>query len=615
MVDEEERGRTQNPTLKISRSTVGALDKHPRDHDDSGMGLKTMTSASQSPPISTSTVLSCAAGSLRRSSRPWRDRDELRRGLVILMLIATMVSGGCAESDDLPSAQDAVAVMRVLRDVGKVGDELVKRPAFWTRSSTQPLDYDERAWLLPLFASFIDEDFALSAYTERFLFQRKARDRGRQLALVRAIGLGSYASRLGERLRLLRLVGDNAAIWAALDEGSPEHGITRGQLTRISIEAARPDTVLQLDIAIDALAESRPSLPAVGATPVNLNQAWHALAAKRRAERLGKPLSPKVEAAIEGLDVDVLLATVATKAMATATSTRDAYRKSGGALLHHVIKAMLGNEVSATLSPLVTDIALWLGDTRLRAGGRHLISEEQLDEVQKQLQPGDVVVERRNWYLSNLGLPGFWPHAALYVGSPQELATWADDDEVRKLFPKGLIAHIKEKSPTAYAAYEEDHDGAPSRIIEAVSEGVIFATFHHSCLADHVAFLRPRRTKAERAWAVAESFKHYGKPYDFDFDFQTITSLVCSELVYTAYNLPKSVGEGLDLDPLPSVMGIVTLPPNDLIARFDDEYGKSDATFEFVAFLDGKESLNKAIRADAEDLRRSWLRPKWDLNQ
>ncbi|MCO4763893.1 MAG: hypothetical protein KC502_20435 [Myxococcales bacterium] len=540
-----------------------------------------------------------------------------RRRVVVglLLCMAAVSASGCRSGDALPSAQDAVAVMRLIRDMGFVGAELEKRPEFWARSADQPLTYDERAWLLPLFASFVDQDLALDSYAQRFLHQQGQRGQGRELAMVRAVGLGSFAKQLRERLRLFALVGDTTSIFTALDEGSPEHGIAKGQLTRMAIETARPDTILQLDLGVSALEKSKSNLPALGNEPPNLNAAWQLLAKKKRADKLGKELPAELQAQLKNLAVDPLLTTVTNKALAAAKAARVAYRKTGGKLFRHMVGAMIGNEVGGVLDPMVKDIALWMGDTRLRSGGRHLITEAQLDEVQKELEPGDIILERRNWYLSNLGLPGFWPHAALYLGSPDELSKWADDEEVRKLFSKGLVAHIKEASPAAYAVYAADHDGQANRIIEAVSEGVIFATMHHSCLADHVAFLRPRRTKAERAWAVAESFRHYGKPYDFDFDFQTIQSLVCSELVYTAYNLPQSVGRSLKFDPLPSVIGIITLPPNDMISNFDANFGEADSQFDFVAFLDGNEATGTAVRATSDDLRKSWLRAKWDLNQ
>jgi len=535
--------------------------------------------------------------------------------LGVTFLVATFALTACVDAPRQPAAGDALAVLRLLRDTAKVAAALDADPAFWKRDPAAPLTHDERDWLLPLFASFIDQDLALGSFADGFLQGSGSRADARALALRRAIGLAAYARQLQQRLDLLAKVGANEAITAALDEGSPDHGIAIGHLTRIAIETARPDAILRLDIAVDALRDAASDLPAAAAAPSDLNAAWNLLRKKQIAEGKGKELPPDVKAKLAELDVDPLAARVVQDALAVAQQARQAYHKVGGKLLHHVIGVMVGNEIAGVLDPLVKDIALWLGDTRLRSAERHLISEAQLDALLPTLEPGDIIVERRNWYLSNLGLPGFWPHAALYVGSPSELEAWADDAGVRALFPAGLTASIAKESPEAWAAYQVAHDDGPSRVIEAVSEGVIFASLHHSCLADHVAFLRPRRSRAERAYAIAEAFRHWSKPYDFDFDFQTIQALVCSELVYTAYDLPASVGARLQLDPLPDVMGRATLPPNDIIARFDAEHGTAAQQLDFVAFLDGDEAAGLAHVADLQALRASWQRPKWDLAQ
>ncbi len=522
---------------------------------------------------------------------------------------------GCAGRSERIRPKDALAVLRLMRDSARAGAALSAEQALWSRDGAAPLTFDERAFLLPLFARVIDYDLALESFCEIHLRSGAGREDARELALGRALGLGAYARQLFERLRLLALVSDNAAITAALDEGSPAHGVAPGQLTRLSIETARPDTPLQLDIAFDALLEARAALPAEAATITDLQAAWQLLRLADKAARTGQPLPPDKQAKVDAIDGDAIAAAVADTALDATREARAAWRKSGGKLLHHVIGVMLGNEIGGVIDPLVKDIALWLGDTRLRDDGGHLISEAQLAAVQPRFEPGDVIVERRNWYLSNLGLPGFWPHAALYVGSAAELEAWAADPGVLSAFPGGLTARIAAESPEAWQAFLQPVDGHPARVLEAVSEGVIVNSIEHSCLADHVAFLRPRRSKAERAWAIAESFRHFGKPYDFDFDFLTVSQLVCSELVYTAYNLPTGVGVGLRLDPLPEVMGRVALPPNDLIARFDEEFGRDDRQFDFVVFLDGDEGLGAALERDAEALRASWLRPKWDLNQ
>ena len=52
---------------------------------------------------------------------------------------------------------------------------------------------------------------------------------------------------------------------------------------------------------------------------------------------------------------------------------------------------------------------------------REMIGSELRNEIDGMMQPGDVIISRKNWYLSNIGLPGFWPHAAFYLGEADEL--------------------------------------------------------------------------------------------------------------------------------------------------------------------------------------------------
>jgi len=51
---------------------------------------------------------------------------------------------------------------------------------------------------------------------------------------------------------------------------------------------------------------------------------------------------------------------------------------------------------------------------------KHLISSENIADIQTQIEPADIFFQRREWYLTNAGIPGYWTHAALYVGSPEE---------------------------------------------------------------------------------------------------------------------------------------------------------------------------------------------------
>ena len=55
-------------------------------------------------------------------------------------------------------------------------------------------------------------------------------------------------------------------------------------------------------------------------------------------------------------------------------------------------------------------------------------------KLAKLLQPGDVIITRHDDATSNLFLPGFWPHGALYIGTKSqrdEIGVAATDDQIR----------------------------------------------------------------------------------------------------------------------------------------------------------------------------------------
>jgi hypothetical protein len=234
-------------------------------------------------------------------------------------------------------------------------------------------------------------------------------------------------------------------------------------------------------------------------------------------------------------------------------------------------------------------VSEWIGDTRI-VEEKPLITAAQIHALRPRLRPGDILLERRNWYLSNAFLPGFWPHAALYVGTPDDLRRLkiADHPEVRSR----LDAF---RAPAA--------DGEPCTVIESVSEGVIFNSLTHSMHADHVAVLRPRLAPGQIAEAIVRAFSYHGKPYDFEFDFFSSDKIVCTELVYRAYDA------FLRFDLVP-VMGRKTLPAIELVRKFRRERDAGRPELDFVCFLDGDPGAGTAREADAEAFCRSVDRPR-----
>ncbi|MCU7959109.1 MAG: hypothetical protein KZQ58_03735 [gamma proteobacterium symbiont of Bathyaustriella thionipta] len=262
--------------------------------------------------------------------------------------------------------------------------------------------------------------------------------------------------------------------------------------------------------------------------------------------------------------------------------------------------------------PLQKNVSEWMGDVKVRRHGRSLINSQQINYLQTKLQPGDILLERHEWYLSNVGLPGYWSHAALYIGTPEERRAYFHDLD-KDLFNgqgKHFESYLQQHFPRAYAAsIQRQQDGHLPRVIEAISEGVSLTTLQYTADADSIAILRPRLNKAEKARAIAQAFFYQGRPYDFNFDFLTDAELVCTELIYKAYE-PDSHHRGLRL-PLLDVLGRKATPANEFAHLYDTEQGTATQQFDLIAFLDGHERKNKAVIATEAEFRQSWKRPKW----
>jgi uncharacterized protein YycO len=266
--------------------------------------------------------------------------------------------------------------------------------------------------------------------------------------------------------------------------------------------------------------------------------------------------------------------------------------------------------------PLQKNVAEWAGDTRVAPEKRRLISDAQIEAMKPSMKPGDILVERRNWYISNIGLPGFWPHAALYVGTQDEIREEFDGDAsvTAKLGMKMSEKLASKRAGVWKEIGETDPGGHHRTVLEAVSEGVVTSSLEHTCGADYVAVLRPRLPKAEVAAAIDRAMSYFGRPYDFNFNFSTDDEVVCSELVIKAYEPSGEGAKGVTV-PWVTVAGRRAVPPTEIVRLFGATMSREDRQLDFVYFLDGKEKQHAAVVADADELARSADRPKWDIVQ
>jgi hypothetical protein len=171
---------------------------------------------------------------------------------------------------------------------------------------------------------------------------------------------------------------------------------------------------------------------------------------------------------------------------------------------------------------------------------------------------------------------------------------------------------LQAKAPEAYAASRATlEEGHLPRVIEAVSEGVLFTSLEHSAASDSLAVLRPRLGKADKAAAVGRAFGYVGRPYDFDFNFVTDGAMVCTEVIYKAYQPAPGV-TGLPM-PLINIMGRSVMPANELARWAAEGAGTEQAPLELIVFLDGHERTRAATPRDLEAFRQSVTRPKWHV--
>lgn len=188
---------------------------------------------------------------------------------------------------------------------------------------------------------------------------------------------------------------------------------------------------------------------------------------------------------------------------------------------------------------------------KMNPGKHKLVTPEVLATVADLLQPGDVLVTRHRYALSNFFLPGTWPHAALYVGTPTQR------DALGVRLPPPVEHRWRGDKCT----------------LEALRDGVLFRPLSSTLRVDAFVVVRPNTSKDGMRQAIERVVKHEGKMYNFDFDFFTSDRLVCTEVIYRAY-------DGVDNVELPLVerAGRHTLTAEDIL-----DFALDTPAFDIVA--------------------------------
>ena len=210
--------------------------------------------------------------------------------------------------------------------------------------------------------------------------------------------------------------------------------------------------------------------------------------------------------------------------------------------------------------------------SNVRRRGEKRVTPEIQAQIAELLRPGDIFVTRHDAALSNILLPGFWPHSALYIGSEAERARL------------GVVMDVDRAWRSA----------DPVSTLEARKDGVRFRRLSSTLGVDAFTVIRPKLDERQIAEAIARAATHEGKDYDFSFDCRRADRLVCSELIYRAFH---SVG-GLEFSLTPAI-GRYVITSEELLDRAVDGDG-----FEVVAlFGSNGNGLVTAERAREELIR------------
>lgn len=139
-------------------------------------------------------------------------------------------------------------------------------------------------------------------------------------------------------------------------------------------------------------------------------------------------------------------------------------------------------------------------------------------KINHQLKAGDILLEKTPFRLTDKFIPGHWGHAAIWIGTEQEL---------RQL---GIWYH-----PLVKKYHDKIQQG--HSVVEALRGGVTLSTLDEFMNIDDLGILRLKRDtkKTDVIQSILLALRQVGKEYDFNFDIESTDKIVCSELIYVAF--------------------------------------------------------------------------------
>jgi|GEM_PF-1825449 len=228
------------------------------------------------------------------------------------------------------------------------------------------------------------------------------------------------------------------------------------------------------------------------------------------------------------------------------------------------------------------------------------IDDTLYNEIAKSLKPGDILLKRSNWQLTNLGIPGFWTHSAIYLGNFDKLDAYFKETAGFKDEP--FSQYVKRNFPGIFERINNHSDC----IIEVIAPGVVISPLENIAKVDYFAALRPKLSRSDIVKALLASFEYYRQGYDYSFNFLTENELVCSELIYKSYLEDKEIDKkGLHFE-LKTIKEKPLLTVNAIAEKYDKDLLNDNQELELVLFVDADEKKKKAFVSDKKAFREIW---------
>ena len=268
---------------------------------------------------------------------------------------------------------------------------------------------------------------------------------------------------------VIRIVDGRAVVAQKLDEAEPRFGIARKSFTEIYRAQSSVQRMLKFYMASRFYDEYRGNILAMSGDErigpvIPLLVAEEPFMERRRREYLAKRFRYRLHSFMRR-------------------------NRSGFENTMFQILALGGRTVSELRDPMTGLIAM-----------PKRVPGAPLEAIRGFLKPGDIIVTRHRDALTNVFLPGFWPHAALYVGTQ--------------------------------AAGEVEW----GNVVEAKKDGVLLRKLDETLNVDSFVVLRADVDDEVLGEVVSRAMSHVGKLFDFSFDFRQSDRLACTALVYRSWH-------------------------------------------------------------------------------